>query len=231
MKNSKKTSLAVLVLSLLLGARATCAYFQKTEFPVLAWPGSEDRAMVFYISGDAGFSTFSKNIGKDFQQAGYETFALDTKRYFWKKKTPLQTSRDIEAFITKKLANRAGQKVILIGFSFGADVTPFVYNRFSAAMKRHIQSVFIIGPSRSNDFEIHLDEYFGSETKGSLPVLPEINAMKDVPVTVILSDYEFAHFPYWQINLSGHYNLLHLHGDHHYGGNTGMLVQVIRKNL
>jgi type IV secretory pathway VirJ component len=202
----------------------------KNDFKITEWNDHSDKPIIFYISGDSGFNTFSKNFGKNLHAFGYDVFALNTESYFWNKKTPEQTSADIEKYINQQLTGRQNQKVILIGFSFGADVTPFVYNRFSDSLKNNIEKVFIIGPSKSNDFKIHLGEYFGQEIKGSLQVIPEINQMKNVPVMVILSDFEFAHFPYKDIKLAN-YKMKYIAGDHHYGGNTKMLASFINSNL
>lgn len=201
------------------------------DFKITQWNDHTDKPIIFYISGDAGFNTFSKNFGENLHHFGYDVFALNTKTYFWNKKTPQQTSSDIENYINDQLKGRKNQHVIIVGFSFGADVTAFVYNRFSNELKNKIQKVFIIGPSKSNDFKIHLEEYFGEEPKGSLPVIPEINKMTGVPVMVILSDFEFTHFPYQQINLKNNYQMKHIEGDHHYGGNTKMLADFINNHL
>ncbi len=203
----------------------------KNDFKVTEWNAHSDKPLIFYISGDAGFNTFSKSFGGNLHTFGYDIFALDTKAYFWNQKSPQETSEDIENYIQKQLKDRKNQDVILIGYSFGADVTPFVYNRFSEDLKSKIQKVFIIGPSKSNDFKIHLDEYFGQDIKGSLRVIPEINEMGKVPLLVILSDFEFANFPYKDITLGNNYQMKHLAGDHHYGGNTKMLADCIDKNI
>lgn len=227
--------LYILLILLILAAGGAAGYFlymkNSTDFPVATWNGSDEKPLIFYISGDAGFNTFSKGVGNDFQQKGYEVAALNTKKYFWEKKTPEQTSADIEYCIVQKLQSRKNQKVILIGFSFGADVTAFVYNHFSQDLKSKVEKVFIVGPSKTTDFEIHLDEYFGAAPKGSLPVIPEINKIQGVPVTVILSDFEFKYFPYQQITLAENYKMIHLPGDHHYGGNTRILTDLIEKEL
>ena len=203
----------------------------KNDFQITEWNSHSDKPIIFYISGDAGFNTFSKSFGEDLHSYGYDVFALNTKIYFWNQKTPEQTSSDIENYINKQLRGRENQKVILIGYSFGSDVTPFVYNRFSDDLKSKIQKVFIIGPSKSNDFKIHLDEYFGQDTKGSLQVIPEINKMTNVPLMLILSDFEYVNFPYENIKLGNNYKMKHLGGDHHYGGNTKMLADFIVENL
>lgn len=197
------------------------------DFPVIQCDGDDSKPLIFYLSGDAGFNSFTKSMGENFQKKGFETVALDTKKYFWVKKTPQQTAEDVQSFLETQLNGRPNKKVILVGFSFGADVTPFVYNLLPESLKKNILKVFIIGPSKSNDFEIHLNEYLGVEPKGSLPVIPQINRMKNIPISVILSDFEFRHFPYQQINPRKKLNIIHISGDHHYGGNTAMLTDTV----
>ncbi|ASK28914.1 virulence factor family protein [Chryseobacterium sp. T16E-39] len=228
MKNKLSKFLRIISLSALV-LLSGC---QKDEdFKITEWNSGTNKPIIFYISGDAGFNTFTKGLGTDLHTLGYDVFALDTKAYFWNKKTPEQTSQDIENYINEQLQGRKNQQVILLGYSFGADVTPFVYNRFTPDLKSKIQKVFIMGPSKSNDFQIHLDEYFGVEPKGSLQVIPEINEMGSVPVMLILSDFEFLHFPYKQITLGGNYRMKHIPGNHHYGNNTQMLANFINHNL
>ncbi|MBK1896254.1 alpha/beta fold hydrolase [Chryseobacterium paridis] len=201
------------------------------DFKITEWNSNTNKPIIFYISGDAGFNTFTKGFGTNLHALGYDVFALDTKAYFWDKKTPEQTSLAIENYINQQLQGRKNQQVVLLGFSFGADVTPFVYNRFTDDLKSKIQKVFIMGPSKSNDFQIHLDEYFGVEPKGSLQVIPEINKMGTIPLMVVLSDFEFAHFPYHEIKLGNNYKMKHIPGNHHYGNNTKMLANFINQNL
>ncbi|MCJ8154701.1 virulence factor [Chryseobacterium sp. SSA4.19] len=225
MKRILKTVIYFSIFALFLG----CDY--KKDFQITKWNSHSDEPIIFYLSGDAGFNTFSKSFGENLHALGYDVFALDTKTYFWEKKTPEQTSSDIEDYINHQLKRRKNKKVILIGYSFGADVTPFVYNRFSGDLKNKVQKVFIIGPSKSNDFKIHLKEYFGEEPKGSLQVIPEINKMVNIPLMVILSDFEFVNFPYKDIKLGNNYQLKHIAGNHHYSGNTKMLADFINTNL
>lgn len=227
MKNPFKLILSVLPMLFLFA----CTY--KDDFQITSWNSHTHKPIIFYISGDAGFNSFSKGLGSDFHAMGYDVFALNTKIYFWEQKTPEQTSKAIEKYIVKQLHGRKNQDVILIGYSFGADVTSFVYNHFTDHLKKKIQHVFIVGPSKTTDFKIHLKEYFGMEPKGSLPVIPEINKMKNVPLTLILSNFEFAHFPYQQITLTTNYQMKHILGDHHYGNNTKILsgyIQEVLKN-
>lgn len=203
------------------------------DFKVSEWNSHSDKPIIFYISGDSGFNTFSKGMGEDLHSLGYDVFALDTKSYFWNYKSPQKASHDVEKYIKKQLKNRENQNVILIGYSFGSEVAPFIYNRFTEDFKDKIEKIFIFGPTTTNNFRIQLDEYVGAEeaSKQNLLVIPEINKMGKIPVTVILSDDEFTAFPYKEIKLGSNCQIKHLAGDHHYGGNTQMLSDYINNNL
>ena len=52
--------------------------------------------------------------------------------------------------------------------------------------------------------------------------------MKNVPFTLVVSDFEQKYFPKKEITLQN-YRYVHINGDHHYGGNTKMLADKILK--
>ena len=45
-------------------------------------------------------------------------------------------------------------KVILIGYSFGADVLPFAYNRLPQELRRHVGLMALLGPEKRVNFQI-----------------------------------------------------------------------------
>ncbi|QOW09717.1 hypothetical protein Q73A0000_04725 [Kaistella flava (ex Peng et al. 2021)] len=201
---------------------------QDSGFPVSEWNGNSDKPVIFYISGDAGFNNFSKTFSQELHRYGYDVFALNTKKYFWKKKTPLQASQDTENYLKEVIKNRINKKIIIIGYSYGADVAPFIYNRFDKDFQKKIQDLIIIGPSQVNDFEIHLEEYITGHMEYGYSVINEINHLKNVPFTLIVSDLEKIYFPKNEITLKN-YQFLHLPGDHHFGGNSKMLADSVIK--
>lgn len=197
-----------------------------SPFPVTVWNSDSDKPVIYYISGDGGFNTFSKTFAQEIHHFGYDVFALNTKKYFWKKKTPLQASRDSENYLKQIIKNRKNKKIIIVGYSYGADVAPFIYNRFDPDFKKNIQKLIIIGPSKVNDFEIHLQEYVTGSMQYGYSVTNEINHLKNVPFTLIVSDFEYKYFPNTEITLKD-YQFVHLPGNHHFSGNTKMLAKSV----
>lgn len=219
MKNIVKKA-SLLVMSLFVSCN------QEKDFPVTEWNSNSNKPVIFYISGDGGFNTFSKTLSQELHRYGYDVFALNTRKYFWKRKTPLQASQDTENYLKKVTQNRLNKKIIIIGYSYGADVAPFIYNRFDQDFQKNIQDLMIIGPSRVNDFEIHLEEYITGKMEYGYSVIHEINQVKNVPFTLVVSDFEKIYFPQNEITLKN-YKFVHLSGDHHFGGQTKMLADSI----
>src|SRR4249920_3822451 len=100
------------------------------QLPVNIVPAAGDstKPLVLYITGDGGWNKFSKNLSQAFADNGYPVVALNAKEYFWKKKTPAQTAADVTRLIKTYQVKWKRKKILLLGYSFGADVMPFIYN-------------------------------------------------------------------------------------------------------
>ena len=63
------------------------------------------------------------------QREGVSVIGIDALRYFWSEKTPQQIAHDLGRVMQTYGARWHTSHVALIGYSFGADVMPFAYNR------------------------------------------------------------------------------------------------------
>ena len=52
-------------------------------------------------------------------------------------------------------------RVILVGYSFGADVVPFLVNRLPSGLLPLVRSVALLGLSETAEFEFHLSDWIG----------------------------------------------------------------------
>lgn len=199
---------------------------QPADFPVKQWnAATQDKPLVFYITGDGGLNSFSNSVCAGLNKNGYEVIALNAKKYFWDKKTPEQTATDVAQYLANKLNGRKNQEVILIGYSFGADVIPFVVNRLPAALSQKVATTFIMASSGSTDFEIHVADMFGKAKRRGVEVVPEINKMGNHRV-VILNGSEDEDLDLSKITLR-HYTHEVLPGGHHFEGKVNEIVSII----
>ena len=216
---------AMFLAMLLLTCSATA---QKNSLPVKEWTAPpEEQPFVLYVSGDGGFNAFSSNICRLINKEGYSITAVNAKSYFWNKKTPQQAAQDVAAYAAQQLSGRKNQQWILIGYSFGADVLPFIVNMLPPTVAKTLASVILLSPSTSTDFEIHLLDMFGTGARRSMDVVAEINRMNTSKITTIFGSDDAA-FPAASILLKN-YRAEILSGGHRFEGNADKVVQTMIK--
>jgi Type IV secretory pathway, VirJ component len=205
-------------------------YVSAQDFTTKEWPSHNNSTpLIFYISGDGGFNKFSDNLCESLNKKGFNVVALNSKSYFWNKKTPEETTIDINNYLSKKMAGRKNQQVLLIGYSFGADVLPFILNRLPKNMHEKIVASILMGSSGSTDFEIHWSDIFGSGRKRDMDVVTEINKLSHDKI-VILTGSDNQELDPRKITLKK-YTLEILPGGHHFDGNTEEITRSILKHI
>jgi type IV secretory pathway VirJ component len=128
------------------------------------------------LSGDGGWAGLDKKVAAALAAKGVDVVGLDSLRYFWSKRTPQSLANDIDRTIRYYAAHWHESKVILIGYSPGADVLPFAVNRLPAASKRLVIHTVLMGPGQNASFEFHVANWLGSDTD-ALPIFPEASKL------------------------------------------------------
>jgi len=135
------------------------------------------------VSGDGGWSAIDRSIGNALAGSGVGVVGFNSLKYFWKKRTPGEASRDLQRLLDHYLAAWNKKQAVLIGYSLGADVLPFMINGLRPSTRPAIRLVALLGPSREVDFEFHLSDWLGSFSHGSSrPVRPEVEKLRGLPL-------------------------------------------------
>jgi len=184
------------------------------------------RLMAIVLSGDGGWRDLDKTIAQDFQHQGVPVVGLDSLRYFWSGKTPDQTASMVAALIETFMAKWHADKVALIGYSFGADVMPFAYNRLPQDLRAHVVLIALLGLSKSADFEISVRGWLG-EPPGvhALSVLPEANKISPQLMQCFYGQAE-TDTACPTLALRG-VETFRRNGGHHFDGNYDALAEII----
>lgn len=211
-----------LLLSIALFAVAT-GYAQTENLPVKITGGNDPKKpIIFYATGDGGWTKFSNALIQSFNQAGYPVIALNSKDYFWKKKTPAQTASDVGALLEKYLAAWKRDSIVLVGYSFGADVTPFIQNNLAKSISGKTTHLVLMLPYKSTDFEVHLAEMIGISGKDAYSVPDEINKVEK-PILFVLGT-ERDQFPLNTLRIRN-YNSITINGGHHFDDNADKVAK------
>ncbi len=157
------------------------------EFPAL----HGKKTQIIYISGDGGMNDFSKSLCKSFQEKGYSVVALDSKKYFWKSKSPDLFANDIVGIINYYETLWGCDSFALLGYSFGADVGSFLPQRLPVNMKNNMRLAAMLDPSISTDFEIKLSDMLGGNSENrKFSIINELNSTDDKRIVCFFSEDE-----------------------------------------
>ena len=126
-------SLILLLLSLVLPVSSFAAHAApvKDDLSLIELPVKQpsDAPMVIFLSGDGGWAALDKGLSAQFQLHGMPVVGWSSLTYYWKKKTPEQVTADLERILNDYKARWQRPRWLLVGFSFGAEIVPFVINR------------------------------------------------------------------------------------------------------
>jgi len=140
--------------------------------------GQAATRFVLLLSGDGGWAGLDQDVAAQFSGAGVPVVGLDSLRYFWNLRTPEQATRDIGRTIQHYLSTWHRTRVDLVGYSFGADVLPAIYNRLPQSVRANVDSVTLISPSSSATFEIHVADWLPGEADAGSSTLLEVQRMR-----------------------------------------------------
>ena len=206
----------------------TASDISKLPVNIVTATTDSSKPFVLYITGDGGWNKFSKTLSQEFANKGYPVVALNSNKYFWDKKTAQQTATDVAKLLTYYQSLWKKKKVLLVGYSFGADVMPFVYNNLKKELLPEVINLTLLSPSAKTDFEIHLMVMMGSSGDGeSVPAA--INKITSKPITFIFGKDE-DEFPSKELTIKN-YVTVTLTGGHHYDGDEATVVTAILKQV
>ena len=180
--------------------------------------GADARAppLIILLSGDGGWASMVREIGSHLSTNGVPVIGLNSLRYFWKARTPEEITGDVTRMIEHYLHELSLSRVVLIGYSFGAEVLPFIVNRLPPELQSKINGVILISPSDSAYFEIHLTEWLPWLAPKGEPLAPEL-ARLDIRQLFCIHGSEEHDSPCIGLGKSGARAEV-ISGGHHMGG-------------
>jgi type IV secretory pathway VirJ component len=189
-------------------------------------PGSSDLLAVV-VSGDGGWASIDRSVAGAMAARGVPVVGWNSLQYLWNGSTPDSAAHDLARVLDHYLAAWGKRRAVLVGYSLGADVLPFMVARLPAELRGRVAAVGLLAPSRAVSFEFHLSDWLGSGG-GDLPVRPEIVRLRRAlapPVSILCiygtADAADAACPGLP---AGAATIVALGGGHHFGGDYAALA-------
>ena len=164
----------------------------RGEYQLLVFPpasgGRAGRPLVLLTSGEGGWRRFDDLLAETFTNAGCWVGGIDVTKYFWEAQDDRQTlASDIRAFAAA-LAAAAGRKqdadVVLAGFSFGADLAPWVAG--AGGWGDRVRGLLMIGPDETGSLQFRILEILGFQPKDHIfSVAEALESAKGIRVAFV----------------------------------------------
>lgn len=122
--------------------------------------------MAVIYSGDGGWRDIDSDVGTYLQSQGMPVVGVDSLRYFWHERKAQETADDMAKIIETYRRKWGVQNVVLIGYSFGADILPASYNLLPRSIKAHVRQMSLLAFSKEVDFEISVTGWLGVAGEG-----------------------------------------------------------------
>ena len=194
------------------------------DLPLVEVPAQGEFAqrVAIILTGDGGWAGLDIAVADQLAKRGIVVVGLNTLKFFWQTRKPIEAADALTRIIGHYGAQHPLADFVVLGYSFGAALSPVVVNRVPDAARARIAAQVLISPDPEAVFEIHVGDWFGStKHEGAIPILAEIGKSK-VPVICVHGQDEDDSFCK---TLLGKPNVreLALPGGHHYNGDYDKL--------
>jgi type IV secretory pathway VirJ component len=181
-------------------------------------------AFAILMSGDGGWAGLDQDIAAALSAKGIPVVGLDSLRYYWTARTPEGVAADTDRIIRYYLSRFDKKRVLLIGYSQGADVLPFAVTRLPQATRAQVALTAILGMSEHALFEFHVSSWVADDHSGPA-TLPEVNRITGMPVLCVYGEDE--HDSLCPQLDPKKFMIVKVKGGHHFDGNYAGLAQEI----
>jgi len=150
-----------------------------TEVPVTGGPDRPQLAVMF--SGDDGWALLDRAVTAELAKNGLPTIGWDSLSYFWQARQPEQVALDLERVLRHYLEVWKKPRIVLIGFSFGAEALPAVVSRLPKELRERVDLIALLSLSDQASFEFHLNDWINDAPgKADQPVRPELEKLNGI---------------------------------------------------
>jgi type IV secretory pathway VirJ component len=203
---------------------------KSTSLPIKIFKNLNSKPLIFYVSGDGGWNDFSNQLASGLYKNGYAVVGIDSRKYFWSKKTPTNFANDLQSLISQYLKEWNKREFIIIGYSFGADVSAFLPANFNHATADKFKEMILLSPGYSTSYEVKLMDMLNSGGNSNLEkykVYPEI-LKANLPITCVFGSDDDSDFKSGLKETKNIHKII-IKGNHHYDDDFSLVLKTVLK--
>jgi type IV secretory pathway VirJ component len=219
---------------LVLGYIIICTplYAQQPQptknLPVIEFKGTGNvDYYVIFLTGNGGWRPLAKAVTQYLNSKNISVLVINSMKYLHSEKKPAQIAADLEAVMNQYNTIWGKGKVILLGYSMGAEVLPFAVNNMDDKYKNELKDLVLIAPWQNATFKDKMIYHF-FDTDNGADIYTELIKLKSFNTYIICDDSKYS---ICLKDINGLDDHDFLKGGHHFGGDYDALSELIGKRL
>lgn len=192
--------------------------------------GTSSHFAAVVMSGDGGFAALVNKLSSGLSKSGIGVVEFNSREWLSPAKTPEQTATVVARVLRAALARYHADSIVLVGYSRGADLAPFVANRLPPDLRAKLGGIAMFGIANTANFEFHLiDLVKDTERDSDIQIMPELLKLKGVPMVCVYGSEEKSSA--CRDAPSGLMRVEERKGGHHFDGADDTLAPVVLQLL
>jgi type IV secretory pathway VirJ component len=198
-----------------------------TGLPLVELPSAKpgDRLAIM-ISGDGGWRRIDTKVTDKLRADGISVVGFLAPDFYRTRRTPDESGCALERVIRYYRIAWRRPNVILIGYSRGADILPFMASRIPSDLRPSVKLIALLGLEPLIDFKYTPSWYFWHFNKEpQFPVKPELEKLRGQNILCVYGEKEKDSLCH-QLD-AGLAKILREPGGHHFGGKYHDIAEAI----
>jgi type IV secretory pathway VirJ component len=194
--------------------------------PITATPAARpgDTLVILY-SGDGGWAAIDRGMTAAFNAGGYGVVGLDSRAYFRTPRSAQAAAADLAAMADHYGAAWGAHRVILVGYSFGADALPAIVPALPAATRGQIRLLALVSLLKEGELWFHPSDWLDMAGPDAYPTEPAITALQGLRKVCVYGAADRREACHGMA--PGVISQVRLPGDHHFNKAYGVVARAI----
>ena len=170
-----------------IGPRDSCLTSTIAALPLIERPAPSGAGpLTLLLTGDGGWAKADAKVADGLVARGSPVLGVNMRSYLNGKRSPGQVAFELQCVARTYMERWQRERILLLGYSRGADIAPFVAARWPADLRQRVSLVALVAMSRAANFRFHLlDLVHHSDRADDIPIAPELERLRGLNVICV----------------------------------------------
>ena len=153
--------------------------------------GMPSRYVALMLTGDGGFADLFTKVADELAAQGIGVVGFNSRSWLSPKKTPDESAVALSRVMRAAMEKYHADSLVIVGYSRGADMAPFVVARLPEALRKVLGGVAMIGLGQMASFEYHFSDLFRDTVRPEdIPIGTELEKLRGVNMACVYGSDE-----------------------------------------